>query len=309
MDQIAALGLEYSHPSFIVKTLLENTSLNEAKSLMRSNNEPRSYYFRINKLIADPGEVSVGLQELGVAFEADSEVPLLYKVQDGVDALFSSKYFRDGEILVQDRSSVLVARALSPEPGSKVWDACAAPGMKTHALWEMMEQRGTLCATDIHPKRLQNARKRAKTLGLDDVKFIVGDAIEAPVESADRILIDAPCSSTGILRSHPSYKWMLNRKKLFSIMAIQNKLLEGILAKYQDRPGTEIVFATCSILPHEGESQIDSILSKYPIELLEIPFKGSPGYSKFDCSEKVLRLFPNKHDSSGFFISRFRITS
>ncbi len=308
MNEIGALSVKYSHPSFMVQTFLENLPHREVIELMNANNESRKYYFRINQLIADADEVSEGLMKEGVSIEADPTIPLLYKAGDGIDNLFSSKFFKSGEILVQDRSSVLAARALDPKPGMKVWDACAAPGMKTHVLWEMMQQKGALIATDVHPKRLRSAEVRGNRIGLEDVQFMVADAMTAPIDDADRILIDAPCSSTGILRSHPSYKWRLNRSTLLSIMAIQNKMLEGILGKYQERGGTEIVYATCSLLPHEGESQIDSILSKFNVELLEIPFAGSGGYPQFRCSKKALRLFPSKHDSSGFFISRLRVT-
>ncbi|MHA2072256.1 MAG: hypothetical protein ACW985_10785, partial [Candidatus Thorarchaeota archaeon] len=107
---------------------------------------------------------------------------------------------------------------------------------------------------------------------------------------------------------HPSYKWRLNKTMLMSIMSIQNKILDGILSTYSDRPGTEIVFATCSLLPHEGESQIDSAMTRHQFELLEIPYKGSPGYSGFECSDKVIRLFPHRQNSNGFFIARMRIT-
>jgi len=100
----------------------------------------------------------------------------------------------------------------------------------------------------------------------------------------------------------------LNKSTLFSIMAIQNKILEGIVSSYQNRPGTEIVYATCSILPHEGENQIDTILSKFNVELLPILNVGSKGYPGFTCSNEVRRMFPHIHDTEGFFIAKLRIT-
>jgi 16S rRNA (cytosine967-C5)-methyltransferase len=214
----------------------------------------------------------------------------------------------NGQVLVQDKGSVAVAYALDPRPGMKVWDACAAPGMKTQLLWELMEREGVLHATDINSVRLESAKKRAARLGYDEALFSEADAVEAPIEGADLILIDAPCTSTGMLRSHPSYKWRLNKKTMFSLMSIQNKILDGVLAAYADKPGTEIVYATCSLLPHEGESQIDSAMTRHSFDLLQIPLEGSEGYSGFECSDKVLRLFPHRHNSNGFFIAKLRIT-
>ncbi len=303
-----ALGVKFSHPTFLVDTFLEHLDRDEAIDLMNQNNGARDYFFRLNKLLEKQDEVLPLLESQGVAWEPVSDISGLLRVVHGVNALFGSDEFKDGRILVQDKGSIAVGLALDVKPGMNVWDACAAPGMKTHLLWESMESRGQLIATDINAERLEIAKKRCSFLGCEGVKFVEADAATAPVSDAEKILIDAPCTSTGILRSHPSYKWRLNKSMLMSIMSIQNKILDGVLSAYSDKPGTEIVFATCSLLPHEGESQIDSAMTRHQFELLEIPFKGSPGYSGFECSDKVVRLFPHRHNSNGFFIAKMRIT-
>ena len=207
--------------------------------------------------------------------------------------------------MIQDKSSVLAVHALAPEPGDTIWDSCAAPGIKTQLTWEKMHGEGQLVASDIHLGRIRNAKNLSMVMGMEDVQWVHADASKPTVNKANKILIDAPCSSTGMLRSHPTFKWRLNKKTLFSLMTIQNKILDGIIAAYAGQPDTEIVYATCSLLPHEGESQIDSIIARHNVELLEMPIIGSPGYSGFQCSEKVRRLFPHKHGCNGFFIARF----
>lgn len=303
-----ALGVKLSHPSFLVDTLLEHLGREESIDLMNHNNGVRDYFFRLNTLLEKQDEVLTLLEIEGVAYEPVSEITGLFRVVSGVNSLFSSDVFKDGRLLVQDKGSVVVGRSLDVKPGMRVWDACAAPGMKTHLLWESMKCKGELVATDMNSERLELAKRRCSSLGCVGVKFMEADAATAPVSDADRILIDAPCTSTGILRSHPSYKWRLNKDMLMSIMSIQNKILDGILSAYSDKPGTEIVFATCSLLPHEGESQIDSAMTRHQFELLEIPYDGSPGYAGFECSDKVIRLFPHRQNSNGFFIARMRIT-
>ena len=149
--------------------------------------------------------------------------------------------------------------------------------------------------------------KRLKSWGCSSAVWLLADAIECPITGADKILIDAPCTSTGMLQSHPSYKWRLNKRWLFSLMTIQSKLLEAIIQSYSDYPQTEIVYSTCSILPHEGESQIDSILERFHIELLDIEAIPGQGYSGFRCSKKVRRFFPHIHNTNGFFVAKFRI--
>ncbi|NPE09894.1 MAG: RsmB/NOP family class I SAM-dependent RNA methyltransferase [Asgard group archaeon] len=222
-------------------------------------------------------------------------------------AAVNSDFFRNGKIFIQDKASVFAVTALDPKPGDIVLDACAAPGMKTHLVWELMKGNGCLLANDISYNRLKSAQLRFRSIGAKNIDWINNDSTKTSILNANKILIDAPCTSTGIIQSHPSYKWRLNKKWLFSIMTIQNKILEGIISSYSEKPGTEIVYSTCSVLPHEGENQIDSILERYNIDLLEGPKQGSVGYANYECTQKVRRFFPHIHETNGFFIARFRI--
>ncbi|MHA1770252.1 MAG: hypothetical protein ACTSYL_01855 [Candidatus Thorarchaeota archaeon] len=308
LDDTERLGIELSHPSFLVKTFVDRLGREDAISLMQVNLQPRPYYVRPNLLKCNEAEMVEALQEANIKVEPDSEAKGVYKVIEGANLIIRSALFRNGNVLVQDKASVLTVRSLDARPGDTVWDACAAPGMKTQLLWESMNAQGRLVASDLHLGRLKAAAARTKTLGCSGVTWVLSDASRVPIPNADKILIDAPCTSTGILRSRPSFKWKLNKKYLMSIMSIQHKILEGVMSAYADRPSTEIVYATCSLLPHEGENQMDSLMSRYDVEFLDIPIpNASHGYSGFRCSEKVRRLFPHIHDTSGFFIARFRI--
>jgi len=302
------MSVSYSHPTFLVKTILDNLGQEEAIELLSENNNGSSTYVRPNKLLASSKIMSVVSEIDGVDIEEDSEFPGIYRIRSGLEKIVKSEPFTSSRILIQDKASFLTANVLNPLPGEFVWDACAAPGMKTQLLWELMNSEGQLVATEVNTKRYQIGKERSAVLGLQDVDWRLEDASRNPVLGADKILIDAPCSSTGMLRSHPSFKWRLNKKNLFSIMTIQNKILEGILSAYSDSPGTEIVYATCSILPHEGESQIDSILDRYNVDLVDIPEIKRTGYPEFKCSDKVRRMFPHIHLTDGFFISKMRIT-
>jgi len=307
LPKVEKLSLELSHPSFIVQTLLSNMSEQQALELMRANNEHTTTYVRMNKITTNSRQDMDFLADEGVRLIETKDIPDVYQVVSGLNLLVQSEGFLKGRLLIQDKASIYTVRALSPKPNEFVWDACAAPGMKTQLMWEMMQGKGRLVATEHSKRRLEIAKERAHSLGTNDVEWILGDASMCPIRGAKKILIDAPCSSTGMLRSHPSFKWRLNKKNLFSIMSIQNKILEGIISYYSDHPDCEIVYATCSILPHEGESQIDTLLDKYEIELMDIPEIKSRGYSGFQCSNGVRRLFPSMHNTDGFFIARMRI--
>ncbi|MGC9779508.1 MAG: RsmB/NOP family class I SAM-dependent RNA methyltransferase [Candidatus Heimdallarchaeota archaeon] len=309
MNQDGKNSILYSHPTFLIKTLAENLGYQKTISLMKKNNSPASSYMRVNQLISDPDAVLASLKDKDIILKQDKYFPFLYLVIDGLKTLVGTDAFKNGDVFIQDKSSVLAVTTLDPKPGEYVWDACAAPGMKTHLIWELMKGQGRLVASDISYQRLQGAQQRFQKYGHHQIDWVHTDASRTSVIKAEKILIDAPCTSTGILQSHPSYKWRLNKKWLFSIMTIQNKILNGIISRYADKPGTEILYATCSILPHEGESQIDSMMERHKIELLDGPKIGEKGYQNFKCSDKVRRLFPHIHDSNGFFIAHMRICS
>jgi 16S rRNA (cytosine967-C5)-methyltransferase len=305
MPVVNRLSLKHSHPTFLVKTLLDNLSQDEAVKLMKANNERRTYYIRSNRL--HDGHESV-LDELdNVRIERDPDLPEVSRIVEGIDSVVSSQIFKDGRVLIQDKASIITVNALDPKPGQKIWDACAAPGMKTQLIVEKLKGRGQVIATDVYEDRVKEGIKRSLHLNAAQIEWRHADSTKPVIHDADKILIDAPCTSTGIFQIYPSFKWRLNKDTLFALMTVQNKILDAILTAYSDRPGTEIVFSTCSILPHEGESQIDSALQRHNIELLTPVDYGVRGYPDFECSKMVTRLFPHKHDSSGFFIARLRI--
>ncbi len=300
-------SLRYSHPTFIVETLHAHLGERDTYQLLSANNRSHVYYLRPNKHREGFEESIEKLQELGVRLTPDSSVQDLLRISGDVNAVISSEPFQNGAVLIHDKASILTAKALHASQGEVIWDACAAPGMKTHLLTEIMNNTGRVVASDVYADRVRSAKKRSEFLGVRNVCWVQADASKMKVKGARRILIDAPCSSTGMIQGHPSFKWRLNKEVLMSIMSVQHKILDGVLSAYRDEPGTEIVYATCSILPHEGESQIDSVMSTHNIELIDTEIRGDAGYDGFQCSEMVRRLFPHKHQTSGFFIARMRI--
>ncbi|MHA2045339.1 MAG: RsmB/NOP family class I SAM-dependent RNA methyltransferase [Candidatus Thorarchaeota archaeon] len=306
MPIINQLSLCHSHPTFLVTTLLDNLPRKEAIHLLKASNQKRSYYIRPNRLYDDHESALDSLE--GVQIIKDSDVPEVSRILDGVDNVVKSRLFKDGKILIQDKASVVTVNTLNPQPGQKVWDACAAPGMKTQLISERLRGQGAVIATDVYEDRVKQAQALSKQLNMHNVEWLQADATDPGVLDADKILIDAPCTSTGILQAYPSFKWRLNKETLFALMTIQNKILDSVLTAYAEMPDTEIVFSTCSILPHEGESQIDSAMKRHSIEFLPLPEYGDSGYLGFECSTHVRRLFPHKHNCSGFFIARFKVT-
>jgi 16S rRNA (cytosine967-C5)-methyltransferase len=197
--------------------------------------------------------------------------------------LFMTQAFKDGLFEIQDASSQLVAEALDVEPGQRVVDACAGSGGKALHIGSLMRNRGKIIALDITDRRLGELRHRAKRDGIEIVETRIIDStkvIKRLYDSADRLLLDVPCSGSGVLRRHPDAKWKLNIASIKQIRATQ----EEILGRYSRivKPGGIMVYSTCSIFPSENEKQVEKFLAlNKQFELLE-DRKVSPAESGFD---------------------------
>jgi 16S rRNA (cytosine967-C5)-methyltransferase len=187
--------------------------------------------------------------------------------------------FAEGWFTVQDESAMHVASALAPEPGSRVLDLCAAPGGKTAHLAELMQDQGQIIACDIDERRLQNVTETAARLGLHCIQTVTiapaGKGRPVPDGPFDAVLLDVPCSNTGVLGRRPEVRWRLNPGEMPHLVRLQFGLLEQAVA--QVRPGGVIVYSTCSIEPEENGQLIRAALRAMPGLTLETEEARVPG--------------------------------
>jgi len=179
--------------------------------------------------------------------------------------VFVTQCFKDGLFEVQDASSQLVADYLDVKPGMKVIDTCAGAGGKTLHLAALMENKGQLIATDIYESKLKKLKKRARRAGVHNVTTKPLDSskvLKKMKSTADRVLIDAPCSGIGVLRRNPDSKWKLQPEFVENIKKTQAEILENYSALV--KTGGKLVYATCSILPSENENQVQLFLKNHP---------------------------------------------
>lgn len=175
--------------------------------------------------------------------------------------VFLTEAFKDGLFEVQDASSQLVAPYLEVEPGQRVVDACAGAGGKTLHLASLMGNKGQLIALDLYESKLKKLKIRARRNGAHNIETRIIDstkAIKKLHDSADRLLLDAPCSGLGVLRRNPDSKWKLEPDFIDRIMVVQ----QDILLNYSKmvKRGGQMVYATCSILPQENTIQVKKFL-------------------------------------------------
>ena len=179
--------------------------------------------------------------------------------------IFTRQAFKDGLFEVQDAGSQRIAPYLEVKPGMRVIDACAGAGGKTLHLAALMQNKGRIIAMDTEAWKLDELKKRARRAGASDLieaRLIdTSKAIKRLEGSADRVLLDVPCSGLGVLRRNPDAKWKLSPEYLDTVRTLQQEILEqySVMVK----PGGILVYATCSIFPSENEKQVEKFLSTH----------------------------------------------
>ena len=178
--------------------------------------------------------------------------------------VFRTQAFKDGLFEVQDASSQLVADMLDIKPGMRIIDTCAGAGGKTLHLAALSQNKGQIIAMDIYGHKLLELKKRARRDGAHNIDTRVIDStkvIKKLKESADRVLIDAPCSGLGVLKRNPGSKWKLQPEFIDNIRKTQAEILDSYSSMV--KPGGKLVYATCSVLPSENEKQVEAFLKNH----------------------------------------------
>ena len=309
MDRISMLSLKFSHPKWFLKKMLKVMGEKELIELMKANNRPKNIWVRVNRLKIDIDSALEMLEKDGVTLLSDKDFPYVFKVLDSKVPLPLTRAVREGYVIIQDKASVACVEAMGLKEGDIVWDVCAAPAMKACLMSDIMRNTGKIYATDYSMKRLLKAHENMRIYDAKNIELIAADVRRFKLcTDVDKIMIDAPCTSTGVFRSEPDYKWRMNLKKMGILKNIQRNIIRNVV----ENVGKDVVvvYSTCSLLPDEGEEQIAWLINKYGdrIELLRAGIPGHPGYSPYEglgISDKVVRLFPHLDDTKGFFIAKF----
>jgi 16S rRNA (cytosine967-C5)-methyltransferase len=262
---------------------------------------------RTNLLKGDREAARAALAREGVTAMRTPLSPIGLRVFERVP-LGALPAFRQGLVEVQDEGSQLAALLADARPGMRVVDFCAGAGGKTLALAASMDNRGHLIACDIAEKRLERATERLRRAGASIVqrKPLVSARdkwVKRHAQSFDRVFVDAPCTGTGTWRRNPDAKWRLRPQDLTELVALQADILDS--AARLVRPGGRLIYATCSLLREEDETQVEAFLASHndfalaPIAPIWRETVGG------DCPAKgdMLRLTPARHGTDGFFVA------
>jgi 16S rRNA (cytosine967-C5)-methyltransferase len=307
-DPVEHISLRYSHPAWLVERWLAEYGQEETIALCQANNEPAPNMVRTNTLKISREDLAGRLKEEGLQVRETAFAPEGL-VLGGFLSLGSLASHREGLFQVQDESSMLAGRAVMPAPGSRVLDACAAPGGKTTHLAQLMENRGEILAVDIHPHKLSLIEENSSRLGITIVKGLAGDARSLPEKLhgwADFVLIDAPCTGLGVLRRRPDARWRKDPAQIPAIVALQAEILSSVSRVVRD--GGVLVYSTCSIAREENAGQVEKFLAAHPEFTPEDlgPFLPAELNQEGTFSRGYLQLLPHRHGTDGFFIARMR---
>ena len=245
-------------------------------------NEQAEVILRVNTLKTTKLALQKKLEDEGIETEPIRGYEYALKLKERAN-VFTTEAFKLGFFEVQDASSQLVAEYLDVKPGMKVIDTCAGAGGKSLHLAALMENKGQLISTDIYESKLKKLKIRARRNGVHNITTKVIDSLKVMKKmkgTADRVLIDAPCSGIGVLKRNPDSKWKLQPEFVDNIIKTQAEILE----EYSQlvKVGGKMVYATCSILPSENEKQVQLFLNSHPEFLLEKQHKVSAYKSGYD---------------------------
>lgn len=252
-------------------------------------NQLADVVLRVNTLKTTVEKLQNELSDLDIETETIKGYPVALKLKERAN-VFTTDAFKNGLFEVQDASSQKVAEMLDAKPGMRVIDACAGAGGKSLHIATMMENKGQLIAMDIYESKLNELKRRAKRNDIFNIETRVIDStkvIKKLIEKADKVLIDAPCSGLGVLKRNPDAKWKLKPEFMDKIRATQKELLDSYSRMV--KPGGDLVYATCSILPSENEMQVKAFLAR----------EEGKDFSLVN-EEKIL---PSKSGYDGFYIT------
>jgi 16S rRNA (cytosine967-C5)-methyltransferase len=267
--------------------------------IIEASNTQAPLCLRVNRLVSDRDAYLQRLAAAGIAAQPAPQTPMGL-VPDLPLPMARLPGFADGQVSVQDANAQLAAPLLAALPGERVLDACAAPGGKTAHLLELADGRLDLTALDIDPHRLDRVRDNLQRLSLT-ARLVPGDAAEPCGDwaqvSYDRILLDVPCSATGVIRRHPDIKWLRRPGDIEALCARQARMLDALWPLLA--PGGTLVYVTCSLLPDENERQIRAFLSRHG-DAAEIPIAADWGLERTSGRQTL----PAAGGGDGFYFAR-----
>ncbi|WP_118168302.1 16S rRNA (cytosine(967)-C(5))-methyltransferase [Nostoc sphaeroides] len=308
-NPVERLGILHSFPDWIIQVWLEQLGLAQTEQLCEWMNQSPTIDLRINPLRTSIEEVEAALQSAGILVRRIPHLPQALRLIGNSGSIQKIPGFKEGWWTVQDSSAQLVSHLLDPQPGEVVIDACAAPGGKTTHIAELMADKGKIWACDRTPSRLRKLQENSQRLNLQSIQICTGDSrhFNQFQNTADRVLLDAPCSGLGTMHRHADARWRQTPESVRELSDLQKELLTHTSTFV--KAGGVLVYATCTLHPAENEEVISAFLAKSPDWQIESPNSVEVPASAYSTPQGWFKVWPHRQDMDGFFMVRLRKTN
>jgi 16S rRNA (cytosine967-C5)-methyltransferase len=262
--KISNPAIGFSHPQWLVEKWQKKFDAEKTLQLLEWNNTPPKTFARVNTLKIDAGKLIGKWREENVEYDFVRrewlEENLVFELKSH-PPLNSLASFRDGWFYIQDPSTLLAVRELDAQPGETILDLCAAPGGKTTFIAQLMNNEGKIVACDISAERLKLVQENCTRLGVTCVETTQNSKFKTQNLKFDRILADAPCSNTGVMRRRVDLRWRISAEEILRLRQTQLDLLNQ--AAVNLKPGGVLVYSTCSLEPEENSEIVKEFLREH----------------------------------------------
>ncbi len=296
---ISTISEYCSHPEWLMSKWIKDHTFEHAQALAEWNNKFPRLWFRVNRLEYTPKIFKNYLKKHEIKFEQFEHIPEFITTSKNQE-LINSDIFKDGKISVQDPSAGLVVQLLDPKINECLVDVCAAPGGKTSYIAEKQNNTGKIKAFDSNKKRLKRLENTVNRLKISSIKVDLVDITEDKIDMADKMLIDVPCSGTGVMSKRADIRWRRSIDEILEMHLLQRKIL-WTASNYINPKGV-IIYSTCSIEPEENLMVIDAFLKSHPNFAIDSAEKYIP--EEYVNEKGAMFTFPSKHNIDGGFAVR-----
>lgn len=304
-DGLLYYEVMYSQPRWLAERILRDYGQEEGDRILRFRRERQRVTLRPNLSRISAEDFRALLDKKGWRAEPGL-LPNAWHVQ-GVGDISRDEDFQAGSFTVQGEGSMVAALAMDVRLGNQVLDCCAAPGGKAAYLAEIMQGTGRIQAWDLHEHRVKLIQALVDRLRIYSIRPAVRDALvyrEQLDRMMDAVIIDAPCTGTGVMDEKPDIRLRIAEEGLLALVETQRKLL-SICSRYV-KPGGTLVYATCSILPEENEQQVEAFLKENEGFRMDPLPESIPAVLRGQAGPYGLQLLPHRDGTEGFFIARMK---
>jgi 16S rRNA (cytosine967-C5)-methyltransferase len=310
---VAAFSQQHSMPSWLVSRWVARFGAEETAKLLKASDTPAKLTLRVNDIAMETDGYQRLLADKGVIADRSKLVPTCLIITDRKSIkgpVEKLPGYDDGIFSIQDEAAAFVGQVMAPQSSDVVIDLCAAPGGKTLNISEMMNNKGRIIAIDKHEKRLNLVKENRLRLGLTNIETYAADGTTYEHPPVDKVLVDAPCSGTGVINKRSDIRLKLKETDIAEVNAIQKALLTN--AAKLVKPGGVLVYSTCSIEREENEEMVTWFLNEFkdfqPEDITSAFPEGALaelGLEK-EAAEGYALFLPSRHEFSGFFVAKLR---